>query len=127
MPTIYNPPFLNLNFGIKQTGTAAPTGVVVVNELSKTDPSWTRIGVGIYRGHLVGGFPEGKTYFPQILNEDAAGVLSWDLPADHLFQVYRVDDDNIEVAFYDAEYVGKELSAISNDNFFYFEVRVVNP
>lgn len=47
---------------LTQTGTSAPTAVILQNTLGGTI-TWTRTGVGIYNGNinLTVGFPAGKT------------------------------------------------------------------
>jgi hypothetical protein len=70
---------------MSQTGTAAPTVVVLENSIG--DIVWTRSSTGLYRGTLIGAFTLNKTYT----------MMSVTL-TDGIVNVYRFSDDNVRVA-----------------------------
>lgn len=71
---------------LTQTGTTAPTVVVLQNTLGGVI-SWTYNGVGTYNGTLSGVFVEDKTFLA--INKSRAGGRQ--------FSLYRNDDNEIEV------------------------------
>ena len=68
-----------------QTGTAAPTVVVLENTIG--DIVWTRASTGLYRGTLIGAFTLDKTY----------AMMSVTL-TDGVVNVFRFSDDVVRVA-----------------------------
>lgn len=58
---------------LTQAGTAAPTAVVLQNELSATIV-WTRTGVGVYIGTLAAAFTASKTLVRAAMSNNAAGA-----------------------------------------------------
>ncbi len=73
-----------------QAGTAAPTATILGNDTFGTPIVWTRTGVGVYNGNLVGGFTAftaGKT-----VPKYAAYT-----PDGHFIKVTVVDANNISV------------------------------
>ena len=68
-----------------QTGTAAPTVVVLENTIG--DIVWTRASTGLYRGTLIGAFTLDKTY----------AMMSVTL-TDGIVNVFRFSDDTVRVA-----------------------------
>src|SRR5581483_3532315 len=71
---------------ISQSGTSAPTAVVLENSLGGT-VAFTRIGTGQYRLTLTGAFPENRTL---ILPNSVRDANSADVAA-----CYRVDDNTV--------------------------------
>jgi hypothetical protein len=70
---------------ISQTGSAAPTVVVLENTIG--DIVWTRASTGLYRGTLIGAFTLDKTY--TMMNVTLT---------DGIVNVYRFSDDTVRVA-----------------------------
>jgi hypothetical protein len=109
-----------------QTGTADPIAVTKGNTLGGT-PIWTRVGIGVYKGTLVGAFPADKTICPPFGGAYGMIPLSSNSIADYYYQVVCEDgdEDNVYVYVYDSAYGQAELSAIIFSNSIYVEVIVI--
>lgn len=84
-PSARNPKVAKLL--LSQSGISAPSETQLVNDLGG-NIVWTRITKGRYNGALSGAFPSGKTFL--VPGSGTSGI--------HNVQVFRVDDNNIEVA-----------------------------
>jgi hypothetical protein len=73
---------------VTQTSTNAPTSTIGVNELSGT-PTWSYVGVGVYRLTLVGEFTNDKTYV--VMNTGGKNGFA---------RAWREDVDKIRVETY---------------------------
>jgi hypothetical protein len=73
---------------LSQTGTNAPTDVVLKNELSGTI-TWVRTNTGIYTGTLSGAFPVGKTFI--VIGENVDGIN---------VKCFRTDNNTITLKTY---------------------------
>jgi len=79
---------------ISQTGTADPTVTVLENTIG--DIVWTRVGVGVYQGVLLGAFPDqDKTYLLINQNTQSGGQINY---------INWFDVDTIEISTLDTTF-----------------------
>jgi hypothetical protein len=79
---------------VSQTGTADPTVTVLENTIG--DIVWTRVGVGVYQGVLLGAFPDqDKTYLLINQNTQSGGQINY---------INWFDVDTIEISTLDTTF-----------------------
>lgn len=116
---------------ISQSGTDAPTAIVLENTLGNV--VWTRVSEGIYIGTLTGAFTTNKTFCPPYSsNFDVGGDASVFLPISTngnpqtgWINIYFNGENSIEIDIYDM--VGRfEWSSIIGGGNLPIEIRVYN-
>lgn len=83
-------------FVATQAGAAVPTVTAISNGLGGT-PAWSRTAAGTYRGNLAGAFPANKTFFTPGASMRISVASFGKVSTYSNIQIYRVDDDNIEI------------------------------
>lgn len=121
MPTIFNPAYLSLYFGLAQTGTDVPTLTILENGTGIT-PVITRTGVGVYRVTATGQFPDGLTIFPQMVSKDLYVALTKATVGDYVFRLVWISADVVEIQIKTGALVAAEMSTVDTDPLF-FEIR----